>query len=240
MAVPAAEGHDPQDVPRQAHRPASAPRRTALDPVSQTWLTRLGGTGSERDAALEELHAMLLRAARFVLVRRRAQIRNFPREGLDELAVEAADDALLAIIARLDEYRGDSRFTTWAWKFAFFEASEALRRRNWMGREIPSEDAGWDLLAREASPERALEQRELIAALRTGVEDVLTPRQRTVFVALALNNVPVDVLAERMRTTRGALYKTLHDARSRLRTHLELSTGSASNWWNRETTEQNG
>lgn len=214
---------------------AGAPRRISLDPESQAWLRRLGGARLDREAAIEELHALLLQAARFVLLRRRARIPTFPREELDDLAVEAAGDALLAIIARLDEYRGDSRFTTWAWKFAFFEASEALRRRNWMGREIPSEDAGWDVLAREATPERALEQRELIAALRAGVEGVLTPRQRTVFVALALNSVPVDVLAERMRTTRGALYKTLHDARSRLRAHLESSYR-----WNTETTEQSG
>jgi RNA polymerase sigma-70 factor (ECF subfamily) len=214
---------------------AGPPRRVTLDPESQAWLARLCGGGPDREAAIEELHGLLLQAARFVLMRRRAQIPNFPRERLDDLAVEAAGDALLAIIARLDEYRGESRFTTWAWKFAFFQASEALRRRNWMGREIPSEDAGWDTLARDASPQRVLEQQELIAALRAGVEGVLTPRQRTVFVALALNSVPVDVLAERMRTTRGALYKTLHDARARLRDHLE-----SSNCWNTGTTEQNG
>lgn len=224
MAVPAAGAPGPRNVPRGGGR---------LDPESLVWLTRLDSTGLDRDAAVEELHALLLQAARFVLARRRAQIPNFPREAVDDLAVEAADDALLAIIARLHEYRGESRFTTWAWKFAFYEASEAVRRRNWMGREIPSEDAGWDTLAREASPESQLEQRELIAALRAGVDGVLTPRQRTVFVALALNGVPVDVLAERLRTTRGALYKTLHDARSRLRVHLESSC-----WWNTERTER--
>jgi RNA polymerase sigma-70 factor (ECF subfamily) len=206
----------------------------AIDVDSQAWLARLGDAGPERDAALEELHALLLQAARFVLRRRSAQTSTFPREELDDLAVEAADDALMAIIARLDDYRGESRFTTWAWKFAFFEASEAIRRRNWMRREIPSEDAGWSAFAREASPERALEQRELLAALRAGVERVLTPHQRAVFVALALNSVPVDVLAERMHTTRGALYKTLHEARSRLRAHL-AGSHPPPNWWNSET-----
>ncbi|HST19117.1 MAG TPA: sigma-70 family RNA polymerase sigma factor [Gaiellaceae bacterium] len=201
----------------------------ALDPDSQAWLARLDDGGPNRQAALEELHALLLRAALFVLRRRRAQVAAFPREELDDLAVEAADEALMAIITRLDEYRGDSRFTTWAWKFAFFEASEAIRRRNWMSREIPSEDAGWSAFAREASPEGALEQRELLAALRAGVEHALTPRQRAVFVALALNDVPVDVLAERMHTTRGALYKMLHEARSRLRAHLAGSTHSSPN-----------
>lgn len=197
------------------------PRRPALDPESRAWLTRLGAAGPERDSAVEELLLLLVGAARFVLARRRAQLASFPREGLDELAVEAAGDALVAIMARLDEFRGESRFTTWAWKFAFYEASQALRRRSWMGREIPTEEVGWSALARDGSPESALEQRELMLALKSGIECALTPHQRAVFVALALNGVPVDVLAERMRTNRGALYKTLHEARGRLRDHLE-------------------
>ena len=217
MAASAA-APDPQHPPGPV---APAIRRIRPDRESREWLARLRGSGADRDAAIEELLALLLTAARYVLARRRAQGAPFPREGIDDLAAEAAGEALVSIMARLDEYRGESRFTTWAWKFAFFEASQALRRRSWMGREIPSEDAGWSTLAREASPQRVLERRELIAELKAAVESALTPHQRAVFVALALNSVPVDVLAERMSTTRGALYKTLHDARSRLRAHLE-------------------
>lgn len=200
--------------------PAAVSRKPLLDAESQAWLTRLQGTGPEREAAVTELLELLLKAARFVLIRRRDRIPNFPREELDDLAAEAAGDALLAILARLDDYRGESRFTTWAWKFAFFSASGALRRRSWLGKEIPSEDAGWSALARDGSPEAAFEHRELLAALKSGLDSALTPHQRTVFVALALNGVPVDVLAERMGATRGALYKTLHEARGRLRAHL--------------------
>lgn len=191
------------------------------DADSQAWVARLGGAGPEREAAIAELLAILTKAARFVLVRRRSRLPGFPREELDDLATEAAGEALLAVLARLGEYRGESRFTTWAWKFAFFETSQAIRRRTWMGREIPSEDAGWSTYARDGLPEAAFEHRELFAALKSGIESALTPHQRTVFVALALNGVPVDVLAERMDTTRGALYKTLHEARGRLRAHLE-------------------
>jgi RNA polymerase sigma-70 factor, ECF subfamily len=226
MAVP-----DAAPEPANRRGPAAtvvrARRAVVLDRESEVWLARLGGTELEREAAIADLLALLVKAARFVLVRRRARLPNFPRGELEDLAAEAAGDALLAILARLDEYRGESRFTTWAWKFAFFEASQAVRRRSWLGREIPSEDAGWALLARDGSPETALEQRELLAVLKAGTEAALTPHQRTVFVALALNGVPVDVLAERMGTTRGALYKTLHDARSRLRAYLEAA-GSAS------------
>jgi RNA polymerase sigma-70 factor (ECF subfamily) len=206
---------------RAEERPASRRSEAAgVDGESRQWLARLSADGSHRDGAIRELHALLVKAARFS-VRRRASVPYALLDPIDDLAIEAADDALVEILARLDDYRGESRFTTWAWKFAIFEASEAIRRRTWMGREIPVEDAGWAALSRELSPERSLEQRELLTALKSGIESELTPRQRIVFVALALNRVPVDVLADRMGSTRGALYKTLHDARQRLRAHLE-------------------
>lgn len=229
MGVPAA-APDPGDVLHPAPNGTFPARRRAPDLDSQMWLDRLATTGPEREAAIADILTLLIQAARFVLLRRRVRVPNFPREELDDLAAEAAGDALLAIMERLDDYRGESRFTTWAWKFAFFEASEAVRRRSWMGREIPSEDAGWDALARDGSPEAELDQREVLAALKTGIDTELTSHQRTVFVALALNGVPVDVLAERMGTTRGALYKTLHEARGRLRAHLERSTQPPRRW----------
>jgi RNA polymerase sigma-70 factor (ECF subfamily) len=163
------------------------------------------------------LHALLVGAARFALNRRVSQL---GREGIADLAVQAANDALVSILDRLEEYRGESRFTTWAWKFAFYEACVAIRKRRWLGREVPVEDDGWDALAREAGPDRRVEQMELLDALHAAVDEALTPHQRRVFVALALNEVPVDVLAERLGTTRGALYKTLHEARGRLRAAL--------------------
>jgi RNA polymerase sigma-70 factor, ECF subfamily len=187
------------------------------DHESRDWLARLSSSGSERDAALAELHALLVGAARFALNRRASQL---GRQGIADLAVQAANDALVSILDRLDEYRGESRFTTWAWKFAFYEACVAIRKRRWLGREIPVEDDGWDALARDAGPDRRVEQMELLEALHAAVDEALTPHQRRVFVALALNEVPVDVLAERLAATRGALYKTLHDSRARLRAAL--------------------
>ena len=196
-------------------------RQLLLDAASRDWLVRLTGQGRERDDAIAELLAHLAEAAHFVLARRQALVSNFPRETLDDLAAEAAGEALIQVLEHLGDYRGASKFTTWAWKFAFYEALQAVRRRSWMGREIPLEDtAWWSVLARTPSPQERLEQHELLSDLRSGIEHVLTPHQRSVFVALAVNGVPVDVLAERMGTTRGALYKTLHEARRRLRRHL--------------------
>jgi len=229
MSLPAA-APGPERTPKVLAT-ADTVSRIGPDAESQAWLARLSGVAPDREAAIAELLALLLDAARFVLLRRRSQIASFPREDLDDLATEAAGEALLAVLARLEEYRGESRFTTWAWKFAFFEASQAIRRRSWMGRELPSEHAGWELFARHGSPEAELDRRELLAELKSGIDSVLTPHQRTVFVALALNGVPVDVLAERMGTSRGALYKTLHEARGRLRAHLDATSEPPSREW---------
>jgi RNA polymerase sigma-70 factor (ECF subfamily) len=199
-------------------QPAPTPGgRRPLDPGSRAWLARLEGRGPTRDAALAELHALLVGAARYALSQRASQL---GRERFDDLAVQAADDALVAILGCLGDYRGESRFTTWAWKFAFYEACVAVRKRRWLGREIPLEEAGWERLAGAAPSDTSVETGEVFTALRVAVEKALTPHQRRVFVALALNEVPVDVLADRLGTSRGALYKTLHEARGRLRSEL--------------------
>jgi RNA polymerase sigma-70 factor (ECF subfamily) len=188
---------------------------------SEAWLDALRSEGAERDEAITELYALLLRAARFELRRRRAALSYVRGEELEDIATQAADDALLAVLGKLDDYRGASRFTTWAYKFALLEAGVKLRRRAWQGREVVLEPEAWPAFAdRSASAEQVLESAELMAALRAAMDAALTLHQRTVFVALALNQVPIDVLAERMQTTRGALYKTLHDARRKLRGEL--------------------
>jgi RNA polymerase sigma-70 factor (ECF subfamily) len=140
---------------------------------------------------------------------------------LGDLANQAADDALMAVMKKLHTYRGDSRFTTWAYKFALLEAAAAMRRRPWHGRELPLEADGWARFpdARTSPPGQA-EASELIDAIRDAITEVLTPHQRDVLVALTLNDVPIDVLAERRGTTRNALYKTLHDGRRKLRARL--------------------
>src|SRR5688500_15979175 len=185
---------------------------TVSDLESREWLRDLRAGGATADQAVARLHALLLRAARFEVTRQRAAMPHV-RADTDEVALEAADDALVSVRARLDDFRGESRFTTWAYKFALLEAAVKLRRRAWQGRELPTAPAGMNLFADLAlGPDVALEQQELVDTVQEGIE-CLTPHQRDVLVALALNGVPIDVLAERLATTRGALYKSLHDAR---------------------------
>src|SRR4051794_22220730 len=188
---------------------------------SDAWLSALRSEGPRREEAIRRLHELLLRAARFELGRRRAALSFVRGEELDDLATQAADDALMAVLAKLDQFRGASRFTTWAYKFAILEAGVRLRRRAWQGREVVLDAEAWPTFAdNRDSPHEELEQSELLAALRVAIGHALTPHQREVFVALALNDVPIDVLAERLGSTRGALYKTLHDSRRKLRAEL--------------------
>ncbi len=192
------------------------------DDDSAAWVAALSAPGPAREAASARLHELLLRAARFEVSRRRASLPHLRGGDFDDLAVQSADDALMAIMAKLDTFRGDSRFTTWAYKFALLEAAVKLRRRAWQGREIPLEPETWEVFATERpSPQVRAEESELLRELKTAIDEELSPHQREVLVALTLNGVPIDVLAERLNTTRGALYKTLHDARKKLRTQIE-------------------
>jgi RNA polymerase sigma-70 factor (ECF subfamily) len=198
------------------------PTGPLLDAEPREWLRSLRAGGATRDDALARLHALLLRGARFEVARRRPALPHVRGDDLNDIALEAADDALVSVLARLDSFRGASRFTTWAYKFALLEAAVKLRKRAWQGREIPLEPETWSLFSSAGlAPDAALEQTELLAAVQSAINEVLTPHQRRVLVALALNGVPIDVLAERLSSTRGALYKTLHDARRKLRKHLQ-------------------
>ena len=191
---------------------------------SREWIAALRGEAGDRDRAIGRLHELLLKAARSEVGRRRAALSHVRGEELDDIATQAADDALMAVLAKLDQYRGASRFTTWAYKFALLEAGVRLRRRAWQHREVVLEPGAWEALGDgRASAQDALERTQLLDALPGAVDRVLTPHQRRVFVALALNEVPIDVLADRLGTTRGALYKTLHDARRKLRARLAES-----------------
>jgi RNA polymerase sigma-70 factor, ECF subfamily len=202
--------------------PTEQRRFLGPDQESGAWIAALRSDGETRERAIARLHDLLLRAARFEVARRQATLPHLRGGDLGDVALQSADDALVAVLRKLDDFRGQSRFTTWAYKFALLEAAVKLRRLAWQGREIPLEPDHWPKIGDgRPSPQADAERRELLDAVAHAIEDELTHHQREVLVALALNDVPIDVLAERLATTRGALYKTLHDARRKLRRRLE-------------------
>ena len=197
----------------------SLPQR--LDPDSRQWVRVLSGTGPQREAGLARLHELLLRIARAELQRRNGQFRITGPE-LDDLAYQAAADALLAIDLKLGQFRGESRFTTWAYKFVIFEVSAKIGRHFWAHPAVPMDGEDWDRLPGRLGPDPAqeAERRELADAVRRAVDEQLTPRQRKVFVAIVLNGVPLDALVVELGSTRNAIYKTMFDARRKLRAGL--------------------
>ncbi len=192
-----------------------------MDLESRRWLERLHAESRDRDAAIGELRELLLRATRFEVRRRCATLSQFRGGDQEDLAQQSAGDAMVAILSKLDQFQGRSKFTTWAYKFALYEAAAKIRKLAWQGRELTLEAEEWpDFADPGPAPEGEVEMNDLLAAIRQEIETSLTQRQRMVLVALALNDVPIDVLAERLDTTRGALYKVLHDARKLLRAAL--------------------
>jgi RNA polymerase sigma-70 factor (ECF subfamily) len=194
-----------------------------LDPESAGWLRDLTGTGTGtgREAALGRLHAMLVRIALREAARRAPRLLLTGPE-LDDLAHQAAADALIAITAKLSQFKAESRFTTWAYKFVILEVSAKIGRHFWRRPGVHLEDGDWDRLPSRFGfdPAEEAEWRDLLAALRRAVEDELTERQRRVFVALVLAGVPLDALVTELGSSRNAIYKTMFDARRKLRASL--------------------
>jgi RNA polymerase sigma-70 factor, ECF subfamily len=212
----------PQDVPTTPAAVLSLPMRS--DPLERRreepdWVGVLSEPGPARDEALRELHGLLLRASRHQVRRMRSSLPGAGPDVCEDIANSAADDALTALLAKLSTFEGRSRFTTWAYKFAILQAATEVRRQAWAGREVALEDIeAWG--DRSAGPELEAEATELAGAVAHAMSRVLTAYQRRIAVSLLVDGVPIDVLADRLGTTRGALYKTLHVARGRLRAHL--------------------
>jgi RNA polymerase sigma-70 factor (ECF subfamily) len=198
-----------------------ATARPRLDAESARWVEQLRPAHPRHDEAVVRLRDVLLRVAFHELGRRRSQLGSVAGPEFEDVAQQAADDALVAILAKLESFHGLSRFTTWAYKFVVFEVSTQVARHAWR-RQPPGADElafeHWpDSLA--PRPSDRLEQREQLQALAAAI-GALTERQREVFVAVALNDVPIDVLAIKLRSNRNAIYKNLFDARRRLRASL--------------------
>ena len=194
---------------------------------NEDWLRELRASGEDQAAAVGDLRAYLLRAARYTLHRRAGRLGHRASVDLDQTAQDCAQDSLLAILARLDSFRGDSRFTTWAYSFAVHTALVAARREAW--RTVPLDvlldGAGQlDRLGEMAvvgdNPDRRARRREAWAVIREVLERELTGRQRQALHALIVEDVPLDELVRHWGSNRNAIYKLVHDARRRLKTRL--------------------
>lgn len=197
--------------------PAAEPGQPPPPPAPPAWVAQLTASGPAREDAVRQLHQLMLRAAR-------RQVANMPeRHTLGsvrcaEIVVAAADEATMNVLGKLDSFEGRSRFTTWAYKFAILQVATEVRRAAWHDREVHLDKA--EQPTSRGDPQSHAEAAELAEAIRVALQQALTPHQRRVMVALLIDHVPIDVLAERLGSTRNTLYKTVHDARKRLRHQL--------------------
>ena len=193
-----------------------------MDEASQRWVDRLRPGHQRYGQAVAQLHEILHKAALHELHRRRGQLTALRGQEFEDVAQQCADDAMVNILAKLDEFRGLSRFTTWAYKFVIFEVSSKVARHAWQHHPPSAEELTWERLpdALAADPGDTAERKEQLAALTRAIAEDLTARQREVFIAIALNEVPIDVLALELGSNRNAVYKNLFDARRKLRACL--------------------
>ncbi|GAA1311494.1 DNA-directed RNA polymerase sigma-70 factor [Planotetraspora silvatica] len=192
-----------------------------LDPESAEWVRALTGGGTDYEGALVRLHQMLLRVARGEVSRRAPRL-SISGPELDDLAHQAAADAMMALTGKLEQFRGESRFTTWAYKFVIFEVSGKIGRHYWRKPDARLDTEDWERLPDRLGfdPAHQVEWHDLIVALHRAVDDDLTPHQRRVFIAIVLNGIPLDALVAEMDSNRNAIYKTLFDARRKLAASL--------------------
>lgn len=212
-------GPQPPTHPLRRPRAASFRQWPGLDAESRSWWEHLHASEPARGCAIVQIHERLHHEAAFHIRLRVRNLSEFPRSDIDDLAIQAADDALVALLRKLEDYRGESQFWTWARRFAALEAAVSIRRR-----------LGHDHIVISRDPERLIEAPDLGCSVHDRVElrarvrtvcdliaDTLTPHQRTVLIAIAINGISTQTLADELNTTQGAIYKTLHDARRKLR-----------------------
>jgi RNA polymerase sigma-70 factor (ECF subfamily) len=201
-----------------------------IDRTNEQWLAELTGPADLQASAIEDLRQRLQRGIFYYLSRERSDLSHLSNQEITQMAEDLAQDATLRVMENLDSFRGDSRFTTWATKIAVRVAISDLRRARYKDFSLDDLTADGDLLPASATgvnstpipnPEDATERADVMVKISKALEEVLTERQYQALSAVALQGVPLDIVAERMGTNRNALYKLLHDARRKLRSYLE-------------------
>ncbi len=194
---------------------------------NEAWLADLRTDGTGQAAALEDLRLRLKRSILYYLGQERSDLRHLSGQELEQMADDLAQDATLRVMDNLDNFRGESQFTTWANRIAVRLAISDLRRARYKDFSLDDLTADGEILpitsnaSSPPSPEKSVEREDVLTRINLALEEALTERQYQALTAVALRGVPMDIVAEQMETNRNALYKLLHDARRKLRAHLE-------------------
>jgi len=198
--------------------------------TNEEWIADLQTDGTSREAALEDLRAVIMNGLPYALSRWVS-----PSEPQFEFLVEeVAQETLLRVLNRLHTFEGRSQFTTWAHKIAIRIALSELRRKRWRdssldelvdNEEAPAPESLMEDFS--AGPETSVERADMLTRVRRVIAEELTDRQREALLLLSVQDMPMDEAARKLKTNRNALYKLLHDARLRLKRRMSMEGLSA-------------
>ena len=196
--------------------------------TNEQWIADLTHSSDKQAEALEDLRTRLKRSILYYLSQERSDLRGLSLQELEQMADDLAQDSTLRIIDNIKNFRGESLFTTWANRIAIRVAISDLRRARYKDFSLDDMTAEGDLPPSKAldnninpTPEESVERGDVLTKINRALEEALTERQYQAIAAIALKGIPMDIVAEQMGTNRNALYKLLHDARKKLRAHLE-------------------
>ena len=195
--------------------------------TNQEWIQDLRSRGEQQNAAIQDLGSILLKAALFTFQRQLGGRAQFSQLEIQQLAEDCAQDALVTILKHLDDFRGESQFLTWAYKFAINISLTTARRERWKGvsldlLEEQSTQDGWlSEYLPMADPEGAAIRKEVRQIITETIQNELTEKQRLVLKLMVFDETPMDVVVEYLNTNRNAVYKLLHDARTKLKLSLQ-------------------
>jgi RNA polymerase sigma-70 factor, ECF subfamily len=197
--------------------------------TNEEWLHDLAAGGDKQEAAITDLRNLLLRATLYFFNRNLGDFSNLTRDKILQIAEDCAQDALIAVLNHLSDFRGDSKFTTWVYKFAINIALMTARREFWKGKsleDVSSLDGSMHLdgsgdQSSLLTPDQSVLQEETIHTLHAVIEQELTEKQRQVLILIVFNEVPMDEVVQQLGINRNAIYKILHDARRKLKSSLQ-------------------
>lgn len=196
--------------------------------TNEEWLHDLNAGGELQESAISDLRDLLLRAVLFFFSRNPGDFERLSRAQAQQLAEDCAQDALIAVLNHLSEFRGDSKFTTWAYKFAINMALMTARRERRKGVSVEqlfsAEDGTsfeWGLEDTESLPDQSAIQGEIREIIQHVIQHDLTDRQRRVLLMMVFHDIPMDEVVRELDTNRNAIYKMLHDARRKLKQRLQ-------------------
>lgn len=200
---------------------------TGITRTNQEWITYLNTAGEEQTRALTDLNRLLLRSVYYTFSKYLPA--GYDTERVRMLAEDCTQDALITLLAHLHEFRGESQFTTWAFKFGINKAMTAARWEQWRGVSLEAlsgdrepDEMDWESTQTSTtSVEQIQAQKETWEIVRQVIHSELTERQRQVLIWMVFDEVPMDVVTERLDTNRNAIYKLLHDARQKVKGRLE-------------------